>query len=233
MKKSAFVALGAMLVTGSALASNTGFKLNYPLAFSAGGSNQNWVSFPSFYFPNGNLSVSQQNAFDACADLNDFQTPPTKVNQLVKWVSTTSQPLVQFCTSGKSAYNLTAGEAYAAVPPGPGIVVNIVGSNNDAFAPNKGGTTTYPLSFLPTGSSNQNWVSVPYHTTADNAFDLCSQFQAQTGNKISQVVKWVTLTSQPLVQFCSSGKSAYNVTPGEGYSVVPSAAGLSIGFNVY
>ena len=234
MKKSAFVALGAMLVAGSALASNTGFKLNYPLGYNATGSNQNWVSFPLFYFPNGNVSVTQQNSVNVCADLNDFQTGTPKVTQLVKWVTATSQPLVQFCaTTSKAAYNITPGEAYSAVPPGPGIVVNIVGSNNDAFAPNKGGTTTYPLTYAVPGS-NQNWVSVPYHVVADNSVELCGMFQAQTGSKISQVVKWVTVQSQPLVQFCATvSKAAYNVTPGEAYSVVPTAAGLAIGFNVY
>ena len=55
MKKSTFLGLGLALIASSAFASNTGFKLNYPLVQNATGSSNNWLSLPYFYFPNGKV----------------------------------------------------------------------------------------------------------------------------------------------------------------------------------
>jgi len=232
MKKSAILALGAVLVAGSALASNTGFKLNYPLQYGAGGTNTNWLSFPLFYFPNGNVSATSQNALDICADLNDFQAGSPKVTSVVQWLGTTQAPRSQSCGTTKLAFNITKGEAYAAVPAGANIVVNIVGSMDDTYAPNKGGTARYNLQYAA-GGTNTNWVSVPYHTTADNALDLCGQWNTQTGNKIGSVVQWLVTTQAPRSQSCGTTKLAFNLTPGEAYAAVPTAAAASIGWNVY
>jgi len=234
MKKSAILALGAMLVAGSALASNTGFKLNYPLQFQAGRTNTNWLSLPLFYFPNGNVSVTTQNSLDLCSDLNDFVAGGPKVTSVVKWLVTTQVAQPQSCTgTTKLAFNIIKGESYAAVPSGAGQVVNIVGSMDDTYAPNKQGTARYPLQYVA-GGTNTNWVSVPYHTTADNALDLCAQWNAQTGSKVPSVVKWLVTTQVAQPQSCTgTTKLAFNVVPGEGYAAVPSAAGVSIGWNVY
>jgi hypothetical protein len=236
MKKSGLIALSAMLVAGSALASNTGFKLNYPLKFTtATASNQNWMSAPTFYFPNGNVSVALQNAVDMCKDLNDFvvSNPPAKVLTVGKWDTVNEVNVTQQCVSNKNAFNLVAGEGYAVVPVAANIVVNIVGSNNDTFAPNKGGTATYPLQFSTPTASNLNWVSVPYHTTADNAVQLCGAWNQQTSNNISQVVKWDTTNEINVAQQCVSFKNAFNLVPGEGYAAVPLIAGQAISWNVY
>jgi len=230
MRKSAFMALGVVLVAGSALASNTGFKLNYPLTFAA--SKTNWVSFPTFYFPNGNVSVTQQNSLDVCHDMNDFQATPGKVASVTRWQTLAGTALGQPCVSPKAIYNIVAGEAYSLAPVAANIVVNIVGSNNDAFAPNKGGVAVYPLQQVA-GGSNLNWVSVPYHATADNSFDLCQQWNTQTGNKIGSVQKWISTNDTALGQPCVSPKNIYNLVPGEGYAVVPTTTGVSISWNVY
>ena len=238
MKKSGIIALGAMLVAGAASASNTGFKLNYPLQFFANNSNTNWMSLPTFYFPNGNVSVSQQNAIDLCADLNDFSTanPRPKVATVVKWLVSTQVPQGQSCTNvTKLAFNLVAGEGYAAVPVGPGIVVNVVGSNNDAYAPNKGGTSTYALQHFAT-NSNTNWHSVPYHIQADNAIDLCRMYNGApaNGSKVATVVKWLVSSQVPQGQSCTNvTKLAFNLVPGEGYAAVPASAGQTLAWDVY
>jgi hypothetical protein len=235
MKKSGLVALGAMLVAGSALASNTGFKLNYPLVFGAGSTNTNWISPPFFYFPNGNVNQPQQNSIDMCADLNDFALPPAKVTQLIKWNPTSATSVTQNCgTITKVAFNLAVAEAYAAVPPGAGIVVNIVGSMNDAYAPNKGGATRYPLQFQA-GSTNTNWTSFPYHLIGDNSLDVCAMFTAQLGaGKIPQLIKWNPDSATSVTQNCSTTtKMAFVTAPGEAYAIVPQGTGLAVGFDVY
>lgn len=229
MRKSAFMALGAVLIAGTALASNTGFKLNYPL--QSAGSKTNWVSFPLFYFPDGNINRVLQNSKDICADMNDFVTPPAKVGTVTQWLTLSRVGLGQSCTSPKVAFNITKGEAYSLVPIGANTVVNIVGAQDDAYSRNKGGTTTYPLKFA-TGAA-LNWVSVPYHTTADNSIDLCRQFGSMTNNQIGTVARWVGTTDVTLGQSCTSPKLAFNVTPGEAYGVFPNVAGLNINFDVY
>lgn len=233
MKKSAYIALGALLVAGSAMASNTGFKINFPLEWRAGGTNTNWLALPLFYFPNGNVSATSQNSIDLCQDLNDFSVPPgTRVGTVVRWNVTSQTASPQGCNSTKLSFNLVKGEAYAAVPTGANIVVNIVGSMDDTYAPNKNGTARYPLQYAP-GGTNTNWVSVPYHTLANNSVELCDQWGAMTGNQIGSVVRWNVLGQTAGQQNCSSTKLQFNVTPGEAYAAVPSAAGVQIGFDVY
>jgi len=236
MKKLGFMALGAMLVAGSALASNTGFKLNYPLQFQAGNaSNLNWISFPLYYYPNGNVASTLETSVDLCNDLNDFSTanPPPKVLTMTQWVPGAQIAKTQGCGTLKVAFNLTPGEAYAATPPAAGQVVNIVGSMNDAYAPNKAGASRIPLVYVPGNASNLNWTSLPYHSTADNAIDLCTQWQAHSGNKIATVTQWVTTQQIAKTQGCGSPKNVFNVTPGEAYAISPNATGALIGFDVY
>jgi len=238
MKKTAFLGLGLMLVAGSALASNTGFKLNYPLVFnptSTGFSNNNWVSTPYFYFPNGNVGQIGQNSIDFCRDLNGG--PGTaKVTQVIQFNSSTDLPKVQSCSSGFKAFDLKAGEGYSIKPFSAGITVDIVGSHDDTYAPNKTSPPTlYPLVFNPTttGFSNNNWFSVPYHSKANNSLDACNELKVLTGDQVSQVIQFNSSTDLPKVQSCASGFKAFDLKPGEGYSVKPKIAGVSIGLDVY
>src|SRR5437870_13159235 len=55
MRKSSALALSLALFAGPALASNTGFKLNFTLQRPGKVTGNNWVSFPYFYYPNGNV----------------------------------------------------------------------------------------------------------------------------------------------------------------------------------
>jgi hypothetical protein len=232
MKKSGLVALGAMLVAGSALASNTGFKLNYPLVFTPGSTNTNWISLPYFYYPNGNLTAGPQTANDLCADLNDFDTSNPKVRQVIKWNPSTATSITQNCGS-KQAFNLAVGEGYAVVPSGPGKVVNIVGAMDDEYAPNKGGSVRLPLQFQP-GSTNTNWLSVPYNVMAENSVELCSMLGAQVGTgNVAQIVRWLPSVGAPMVQSCASVKLAFNLAAGEAYALIPSRTGVAVAFDVH
>src|ERR1044072_4392381 len=69
MKNTAYLAAAVMLVAGTASASNTGFKLNKSLDFAGTAStNNNWLSFPTFYFPDGNVNNAAQTSVGACRD---------------------------------------------------------------------------------------------------------------------------------------------------------------------
>src|SRR2546425_250012 len=82
MTKTLRLTVGLLLVASTTLASNTGFKLNYTLRKPVKGSNNNWTSFPYFYYPNGNVG-DPQNSFTACMDLNEFVLPANKVSAIV------------------------------------------------------------------------------------------------------------------------------------------------------
>jgi hypothetical protein len=231
MKKVLGLVAGLALVAGSALASNTGFKLNFPLV--QGPTSTNWVSVPFFFYPNGNVGTSQT-AQDLCVDLNGPTTPnPPNVLRLVKWNPASDTPTTKGCNNTLASFTITAGEAYAFIPAGPGITVPIVGSHDDAYADNKGGVSAVPLVVGPTST---NWISVPYHTTANTAQDLCVEFNGPTTPNppnVLRIVKWNAASDTPTTKGCNNTLTSFSVTPGDGYAFVPNGPGKSLAFDVY
>lgn len=235
MKKTFFLAASFVLVAGAALASNTGFKLNYPLNFTTGLSNNNLVSFPTFWYPNGQVGQPQTSQ-DACLDFNN-NTPKdaSRVAAVVRFDALADAPKTKSCLNTISAFGIVSGESYALIPAKAGVVVDIVGSNDDNMSPNKGGTASYPLQFT-TGLSNNNWASVPYHSKADTSQDLCVELNNNTpkdASNVAAVVRFDSLADAPKTKSCLNTISAFNLTPGEGYIFVPAAAGKNVAFNVY
>ena len=234
MRKITLLGLGLAFIAGTALASNTGFKLNYPLFWSMTKSHNNWVSVPYFYFPNGNVGQTPQNSVDFCKDLNGG-TSPTKVAYAIRYNSALDQPKTQNCGTTIKAFDLVAGEGYSIKPIIPGITIDLVGSHDDTFAPNKNGSPTvgtYPLVFTA-GKSQNNWFSVPYHSKANNSIDVCTQFAAQTGSKVPFFIRYNSALDQPKTQNCGTTIKAFDLVPGEGYSVKPATTGLKVGLDVY
>jgi hypothetical protein len=240
MKKTAMLGLGLMLFAGSAMASNTGFKLNFPLLFGATGSglsNNNWLSLPYFYFPNGNVGQFGQNSIDLCRDLNGGPGIP-KVTQVISIPADTDKAKVQSCSSSLiKVFDLKQGEGYSVKPVTSGITIDIVGSHDDLTSPNKTpapATVKYPLQFSATGLSNNNWFSVPYHSKANNSLDMCAELKALTLDQISQVIQIPADTDKAKVQSCASTAiKVFDLIPGQAYSVKPKVTGISIGMDVY
>lgn len=228
MKKVIGLIAGLALVTGSALASNTGFKLNFPLV--NGPTSTNWVSVPFFYYPNG-LVGTPQFANDICVDLNG-PLPASEVSRIVKWNAATDTPTTKGCSSTIPSFGLVAGEAYAFVPAKTGVTIAIVGSHDDSYSAIKGGTNTIPLVVGPTST---NWISVPYHSTADNAQMLCLEQNGPTQPppNVLRIVKWNAATDTPTTKGCTSTIASFTVTPGEGYAFIPNGPGKSVQFEVY
>lgn len=155
-----------MLVAGGVVtASNTGFKLNKPLAVAgAGQTGNNWTSIP-FFNPYGNVG-----AF--CAQTGLFTSGINRDTILdidpVTGVSTT----VTCGTAGANTRPIFVGRGLRirrpAPPGGPNVQTSIiiVGSHNPSqqiTVPDAG----------TTGNVGILWFSVPYHTTAVTAADLC------------------------------------------------------------
>lgn len=235
MKKALAITVGLMFVAGIALASNTGFKLNYPLQVGPGGtSNANWVSFPYFWFPNG-LVGTAQGSFDACTDFNGAPPPAaTVVFSITEIDPATDIPNTQFCVTPIPIFDLTPGQGYLLVPQGPAQTIAIVGSHDDNFAANKGGTTSFPLIWNPAPRSNNNLVSIPYHTIANNDQEICTELNGGAGDAIIfSIVRFDTANEVPETHFCAAPFTQFPLTPGEGYSLVPNGGPQTVQFDVY
>lgn len=233
MKKALGLMAGLALVASSALASNTGFKLNYPLTFDAALSSTNWVSLPYFYYPNGNVGTAQV-ANDICVDVNGAPSVATPLRAVVRWNSLTDTVTTKFCVNATAGFPLVPGASYSFVPAVAGVTPAIVGSHDDTYAANKGGTATIPLVF-DAALSSTNWISVPYHSTATVCQDLCVAINGAPAQAtpLRAIVRWNSATDTVTTKFCVNGTPGPTVDPGLGFSFVPAVAGLNIQFDVY
>jgi len=153
----------AMLVAGGVVtASNTGFKLNKPLAPSGLGQiGNNWTSIP-YFNPYGNAGafcnqtglITSGGLRDTIADVNPATGATTTVT----------------CgTAGANTLLITPGRGLRVRRPSTVVgttSIIIVGSHNPSLS------VSVPDSGL--GSIGTLWFSVPYHTTAVTAADLCA-----------------------------------------------------------
>jgi len=160
----AVLVIGAVMVAagGLAVASNMGFKMNKPLyrPVAGGGSDSgfNWTSLP-YHGPYGNAG-----AF--CA-----QTGLPSVSSTIFVVDPVSGGTTNVTCGTTSANNLQ-------IVPGRGLRIRgtlvptsiiIVGSHNPSLP------ITIPANNVADPEIGQLWFSVPYHTTAVTAQDLCVQ----------------------------------------------------------
>lgn len=213
--------LGAMLlcfglVASSALASNTGFKLNYDL--KAGG--KNFVSVPYFYFPDGDVSNDMQTACDMCPD---FETGGCSIVNIVRFnkMGSSLAPVTYACISPCAiAFPITPGEGYF-VNASADCTADIVGSHDDDYS--TGGAKNITL------TQGNNPVSVPYHVQADTACDLCDHLDTDNpGGTLSAVVRIDAVTGAPLTYSCLSPCAiAYTLDPGRAYFLVPTGSPVS------
>ena len=114
-------------------------------------------------------------------------------------------------------------------------LIDIVGSNDDNMSPNKGGTATYPLTYT-TGLSNNNWVSIPYHSKSDDAQGLCVELNnnmPKDASNVTQVIRFNPITDAPFTKNCANTLAGFVLKPGEGLILIPAATGKSAAFNVY
>ena len=167
--KSAFVG-AALLASGSAFASNMGFKLVYPIyAFNSGVTDgTNVVSVPFF------TSYAASTAANVCGDL-------TVGTIIARWNQATASQqkckcnaTLNGCTGiGTSTnFTFTEGEGLIATTPAT-FNWTIVGSHDNAYA-----VTLYPFNAGVTDGTN--FVSVPYHTNKTNAAGLAAEFAPGT-----------------------------------------------------
>lgn len=228
MKRIAFLATAAVvlvLAAGPALASNTGFKLNYPLL---GNGLTNRISLPYFYFPSGDVNDPTQNTEDLCDDLMT-NTTPCAVNIVgsllrtgVGQYSANNHP----CGAAFGITDLEPGKMYYALATSD-CTGDIVGSHDDTYTAGKG-------SSMITLQEGTNPVSIPYHVVAVNSEDLCVDFNTRYGAGSLQLVTRVdTLSGGTTNHPCGAAFGNFDFTPGEGVFLTPGTFPLDVQWTTY
>jgi len=158
-------AAAILIAGGAAIASNAGFKLNKAITFAgAGQTGDNWTSLP-YFNPYTNVA-------GLCAQLGLSSTGGALVP---KAVVSTVNPVdgtgvsAQCGSPGAGTTSLLAGRGYRIRQPnvaGAPTSVIIVGSHAPALQ--------IHLEDAGSGATGDNWISLPYHTTAVTVADLCA-----------------------------------------------------------
>lgn len=151
------------------------------------GTANNWVSLPYY---------------NSYTFANTVYSDITGCTQVARWNNPTSA--FQSWTGRGTNFAITGGEAYLVKVS---AVTNwiVVGSHNPSLAIS-----------LSSGTAN-NWVSIPYHTTAANAGALFTSITSCT-----QVARWNNPTSA--FQSWTGRGTNFTITAGEGVLVKVSAA---------
>jgi len=210
----------AVIAGGLALGSNMGFKFNaqvHPgVAPSPLPEGDNWVSVPD-----NSPYQTTQGAKILCQQLGLVSVGVNTTRGVVSRLISSSGVFQNYTcgTNTALAFTPVQGEALkvrnpsTAPTPINGI---IVGSDN----PNNTTSIVAAGSPLPKGD---NWVSVPYHTTAIKANDLCSDMGLTTTgvNTARGIVSRLTASTGVLQNYtCGTNTAlAFIVTTGEGAKV--------------
>jgi hypothetical protein len=213
------VALCAILAAGGILASNMGFKLNYPLnkTGTAGSkSGTNTLALP--YFRQTGLNDS----FQIIQDIEGGGPPFSKVISISKFLENTDALAAYTGRMGSPAviFNLVAGEGYRVQMSGD-VNYIIVGSHDPSLSVNLD---------APGGASKSgtNDFAPPYNITAATSFDLIKDIEAVAAPPFSKVIsvsKFLTGTDalQAYTGRMGSPGANFNLVPGESYRVQMSA----------
>jgi hypothetical protein len=198
------------LVAGGLVASNMGFKANYPL--DTIGSNGSVSGAQTLALP-----YNQQTGINVAQDLiNDINTDAgaTIVDTVSRIIRTTDL---------KDSYSLVTGGNNFGIVPGEGYIVVVtasadyimVGSHNPALAINLDSPGTNGSK-----SGTQLWA-MPYHFTGTTASDLINEIEGH-GNPgdVDTVSSLIRTSSGPQTYSLVTGGVDFPLVPGEAYVVV-------------
>ena len=176
------------------LASNMGFKaqINHP----AGGANAWWVSFPYFYDPNGDGTITSA---EVCSD-------STGLAALTMWNATTGKTQGYGCGGFDTPFTISKGLSYRFGGDGATqIQWTAVGSHDPSFGHS-----------YPSGGANAWWISIPYHWNpaggTKNSTALCTE---ATGT--AAVTKWDALTGKTQGFGCGGFDTPFTIDVFDGY----------------
>ena len=189
---------------GLAVASNMGFKLNKPIVFSGAGQiGRNWTSLP-YNNPYGT-------AAGVCTQLGLTSSGIVRGTLTVLNETTGAFSQVSCGTAGATGLTLIPGKFASIVQPtgGPASVI-IVGSHNP--------TLSLTIPKAGAGQVGNFWYSLPYHTTAVSAADVCTQIgMTSSGIARGTVTRLNSATGAFTQVSCgTAGATGLNLVLGEG-----------------
>jgi hypothetical protein len=216
------VAAAILVAGGAAIASNTGFKINKGIVLIPAGPTtavgDNWLSLPYF---NPYVTVGGFCTQVGLASTGGVTVAKAQVTTIDAVTGVASS--VQCGSAAASTTNLVAGRAYRVRQPAnnPANLI-IVGSHNptqqiDLF----NGLPYPPVQASPKGD---NWVGIPYHTTAATYNDLClSSGLSSTGGVTvakARILRLDATTGNPTSALCGSAAAATQpLNLGEGIQI--------------
>ena len=188
------VTAAAVILAGGLLASNMGFKLNYPLRAASGtsASGSNTIALPY------NRQVGIDTAQALFVDISAAGT----AQNLQKFLPATDT--FQIYTFGSPDFGLAQGEGYFVKMQNDADYI-VVGSHDPSAA--------IQLNAAGGGSiSGSNFFAPPYHTTAATAQDLF--LEIATAQNLQKF-----LPATDTFQIYTFGSPDFGLTPGEAYFV--------------
>jgi len=196
------VAMACVMASGL-IASNMGFKLNYPLAATGAGSNSgtNVIALPF----NRQSGVDTANALIGdigLANIANVQRFLEATDGLETYTGRKGTPAADF--------PLVAGEGYY-VRMNAAVDYIIVGSHDPS--------QSVSLDAVGAGSnSGTNFFSVPYHTTAVNALDLMNDIGFSSVTNVQRFLEATDGLETYTGRKGSPGPN-FNLAPGEAYYI--------------
>lgn len=217
MRKRAFlvaaVGLVAVLVAGGLVASNMGFKNNYPL--DAAGINGSATGTQSISLP-----YNQQTNINTAEDLiNDIETvagDPSAVSAVSRYLSA-SDSLEGYTGFSGTNFSIVPGEGYL-VTVNSSVNYIIVGSHAPQLPINLDGPG---VNGSATGTTL--W-SYPYHSTAANAEDLINEINTAAGASVVGAVSRYLAGSDSLEGYTGFSGTNFTLVPGESYFISVTAS---------
>lgn len=219
MRKRAFlvaaVGLVAVVVAGGLVASNMGFKANYPLDNT--GTNGSASGTQTLGLPYN----AQTNITNAEELINDINTVAggSVVSSVSRFVQSTDQ-LESYTGFSGTNFAITPSEGYIVVVSGA-VNYIVVGSHNPTLA----------LDLDPTGingsASGTTLWSYPYHSTAASAEDVINEINTHAGASVVSSISRFVRTTDQLESYTGFSGVNFPMSPGESYYIVVSGAGAS------
>jgi hypothetical protein len=198
--------VSAFNVDGETPAPNLAFKLNIRLHWVLGKWNVNLVSLPYFFIPGGRGVQAKS------ADLCDAVEPPSAIASVQRVVyggycEIDSNPCSQ---NPVLNFDLEPGVAYGVVPRQDNATLDIVGSHDPDYHP--GGAKSIPLNSWEDCRCEFNLISVPYHSKAATAEDICTELGLTAPDYVARVPREL---DDAYLHVCSSPYHNFTLVRGE------------------
>jgi hypothetical protein len=193
------ITLAVVLVAGGLMASNMGFKLNYPLkAGDLGVTSKSGTQTIA-------LPYNRQVGIDTARDLfEDMAASGVVVQNIQRFDGATDATQLYF--GGQPDFNLVAGEGYF-VKVGNNKDYIVVGSHDPSLS-----LTLLPGSD-PGSKSGTQMYGHPYHAVSSKASELFAELFPE----IQNIQRFDRKTDATALYF--GGQPDFNLVPGEGYLV--------------